>query len=286
MSITIKQLPPAPGEELMGLEKEGLSMFPGCESTFEIPLIQGKPNVKFTEEEKAFFEGVFKQDFDSPEGQEWLRNYTIKISHDLTALDPKNPEHQFIVFVLKQNNGMGLIAMNPEDIENAAINTFKFIVSDEMKEVGERVSKKEIKMSAYKKLMELYESNTQRLITLAKHIFPANSGIGENKQLAFDKLEDYISQNNVNAEQFNRLCSQDPDYIATVVKIKTAIYKNVIRKGQDGLYYLYSTNTKMGRTEDEVIAFLTNVSNKDLLGYDIEDDLPYSVSAQLKKLNY
>ena len=104
--------------------------------------------------------------------------------------------------------------------------------------------------------------------------------------MAFDKLEEYISQSTSNSEHFNTVCSQDAEYLATVVKIKTAIYKNVIRKGQDGIYYLYSTNTKMGRTEEEVIAFLTNVAHKDLLGYDIEDDLPYSVTAQLKKLNY
>lgn len=286
MSITIKQLPPDPTDQLMGLEKEGLSMFPGCESIFEIPLINGRPNLKFNPDEKKYFEDYFKIDFDTPEGLDWLKAYTVKIDHDLTTLDPKNVEHQFIMHILKQNNGMGLIATSPEVIENSAINTFKFIVLDENKEVAERVSRKEIKVTAYNKLSELYDSNTLRLVTIAKYIFPANSGIGENKQLAFDKLEEYISQSTSNSEHFNTVCSQDAEYLATVVKIKTAIYKNVIRKGQDGIYYLYSTNTKMGRTEEEVIAFLTNVAHKDLLGYDIEDDLPYSVTAQLKKLNY
>jgi hypothetical protein len=286
MSITIKQIPPDPTDQLMGLEKEGLSMFPGCESIFEIPLVNGRPNLKFNEDEKKYFENYFKIDFDTPEGQDWLKAYTVKIDHDLTTLDPKNVEHQFVMHILKQNNGMGLIATSPEVIENSAINTFKFIVLDENKETAARVSKKEIKVSAYNKLSELYDSNTLRLVTIAKYIFPANSGIGENKQLAFDKLEEYISQSTQNSEHFNSVCAQDAEYLATVVKIKTAIYKNVIRKGQDGIYYLYSTNTKMGRTEEEVIAFLTNVAHKDLLGYDIEDDLAYSVSAQLKKLNY
>lgn len=286
MSITIKQIAPNPTEQLMGLEKEGFSMFPGCESIFEIPLVNGRPNLKFDADEKKHFESYFRVDFDSPEGLEWLKNYNIKIDHDLTTLDPKNTEHQFIMHVLKQNNGMGLIATDPEVIENSAINTFKFIVLDENKEIAERVSRKEVKMTAYKRLSELYDSNTLRLITIARYIFPANSGIGENKQLAFDKLEEYISQTTANSEHFTAVCSQDADYLATVVKIKTAIYKNIIRKGSDNIYYLYSTNTKMGRTEEEVISFLTNVANKDLLGYDIEDDLAYSVSAQLKKLNY
>lgn len=286
MSITIKQLKSDPQDPLLGLEREGLSVFPGCDTIFEIPIIKGKPHIQLEGEEREKFEKFFNMKFDSPEGEQWLRDYNIKINHDLTALDPKNVEHQFILHVLKANNGMGIIAVNEQVIEDAPINTFKFIVSDEERELDQVVSKKEIKMRAYKELSNLYESDTKRLVTLSKFMFPINSGIGDSKQLAFNKIEEYISSNNTNAEHFLRVTKMDYEYIATHVKIKTAILKNIIRMGSDNQYFLYSANVKLGRTEEEVVAFLSDPQNIDLLGYDTVDDLPYSVSAQLKNANH
>lgn len=282
MSVTIKQLTPDKNEQLMGLEQYGFSVFPGCNSSFEIPLINNKPNLNLTPELKEKFEKYFNKDFDSPEGQEWLRSYSVDINHDLTVLDPKNIEHEFILHILKSNNGMGIVAMNQNAIEESPVNTFKYIVTNEETEVEERVSKKEIKLNAYDKLNTLWKSNTNRLVLLAKYIFPANSGIGDNKQLAFDKLEEYIGKTISNAEHFLRVTEQDPEHINTVVKIRSAIHRNIIRMGPDNQYILFSSGNKLGRNEEEVIAFLSNPTNKDLLGYDTEDDLPYSVSAQLK----
>jgi hypothetical protein len=188
--------------------------------------------------------------------------------------------------LLKVNNGMGIIALDQAMIDDAAFNSFKFIVTDEERELDQVVSKKEVKMNAYKALSELYESDTKRLVTIAKYMFPVNSGIGENKQLAFNRIEEYISANNPNAEHFLRVTKMDYDHIAVHVKIKTAILKNIIRMGNDNQYFLYSANVKLGRTEDEVTAFLTDPQNIDLLGYDTVDDLPYSVSAQLKNANH
>lgn len=48
-------------------------------------------------------------------------------------------------------------------------------------------------------------------------------------------------------------------------------------------FVLYSTQTPLGRNEEEVIKFLGNPANQDILGLGLPDDSPTSVSAQLKQ---
>jgi len=288
--ITIKQLKSSPDDKLMGLEKNGLMVFPNCQSHFEIPMIQGVPYIGQNKEEykEAIkrFEEYFNQDFSSKEGIEWLKNYVVVIDHDLNGYNPMNVEDQFILHILKVHKGFGIVAINSVELDEAPISTFQFILSDDNKDLEARVNKKEIKLSAFTKLSDLWNSNTGRLITLAKYLFSANSGIGQNKQLAFDKLEDFISKSTENANIFLRATQQDPEYVETVVDIKDAIYRGIVRKENDGQYKLHANGTSLGRTEDEVIHFLMKSENKDLLGYGLEDDQPYSIKSQLKKATF
>lgn len=285
-TFAIKQLAPDRNEELMGLQEIGLGLFPGCTMSFEIPFVNNRPNINWTPEEKVKFEKHFNKNFDTEEGIQWLKEYSINISHDLTTYDTNNVEHQFIMTILKSNDGMGIIAMNDKAIEDSAVNTFKFAVSDESIELSQKVNKREVKMNATVKLDEYWKSNTNRLVTIAKFIFPANAGIGNNKDFAFNKLGDFIDANYNNAATFLSVCEKDFEYVDTVVKIKEGIHRGLISRGQDNMFVLNAANVKLGRTEDEVITYLSDPQNKDLLGYGTDEDLPYSLTTQLKRVNY
>jgi len=284
MATLLKQLPPEPGTQLMGLEDFGMSVFPGCTTSIEIPMINGKYNIGLDNDPvlKKEFEEHFNINFDSPQGQEFLENYTIKIDHEIMAFDPKNSiEHKWLLHLLKVNSGMGIIAINDAALDSSPINTFKFKIVDETFELEERVSKKTVKANAYQLLDKYNKPSSNRLILLANYLFP-HAGIGENKNLAFDKLEDFINTSYANTQKFIEISNLDPEYIELVVKIKKAINFNIIRMGKDGQYVLNSTDSKLGRTEDEVISFFKILSNKDLLGSNSKDDLPYSITSQLK----
>ena len=284
MAVILRQIKPDNDSVLMGLEKEGFSVFPGCESFIEIPVVNGQYNIGLNDNEKLkqTFEKYFGVQFDTPEGQEFLSNYQIKINHDVMSFDPKNVKDLFELHILKVNNGMGLIATSDYAIEETPINTFKWILKDEEGETQERVKKKEIKIAAIKELSKLYESNTNRLVLLAKYMFSAASGIGSNKVLAFDKMEDFISKSTKNAQSFLDTCKKDPEYIDTVVKVREAMFRNIIRL-HNGQYVLFATQTPLGRNEEEVLNFCLNPANKDIVGYGTNDDLPTSISSQLKQ---
>lgn len=285
MALLMQQKKPAQDSILMGLEKEGLSMFPNCVTTMEIPMRNNQFNLAFKDKkQKEEFENHFGVKFDTPEGQVFLENYQVVLNHDVTAYDIKNPKDAFDIHILKVNGGMGIVATNEAELENSPIDTYKFIIKDEHAEVEERVKSKETKMQAMAELNKLKDTASTRLILIGKYVFGVTVGIGTNKNIAFDKLYDFIESNYNNALKFSEIARMDPEYLNTVVSIRDAIYRNIIRF-QNGQYVLYATQTPLGRNEDEVIRFLTNTSNSDILGSGLKDDSPTSILAQLKQYN-
>ena len=107
MALLMRQKKPAEDSILMGLEKLGLSVFPGCETKMEIPIKNNQYNLSFKDKkQQQEFENFFGVKFESPEGQEFLSNYQVSLSHDVTAYDMKNPKDAFDLHILKVNGGL------------------------------------------------------------------------------------------------------------------------------------------------------------------------------------
>lgn len=285
MSVTLKQIPSDPTQNLMGLENFGFSVFPGCSTNFEIPWINGRPNIGLTDKKdkdlKDKFEKFWGVEFESERGREFLATYEIRINHDIEAFDPeKNLKDAWDLHLIKVNNGMGIIAVDDDVVNEVAVNNFKFKLTDENKDLEAKITKKQITLKAGAKLQELYESNTKRIVLFAKYIFPAGSGIAT-KNLAFSRLEDFISKNTNNAEKFLEVVKLEPEYLETVVKVKEAIFRGIIRIGPDGKYILSMSGTVLGRSEEEVIQFCLNPSNVDIVGTGGKTDTPSSLTSQL-----
>ena len=285
MSVTLKQIPSDPTQNLMGLENFGFSVFPGCSTNFEIPWINGRPNIGLTDKKdkdlKDKFEKFWGVEFESDRGREFLASYEIRINHDIEAFDPeKNLKDAWDLHLIKVNNGMGIIAVDDDVVNEVAVNNFKFKLTDENRDLEAKITKKQITLKAGAKLQELYESNTNRIVLFAKYIFPAGSGIAT-KNLAFSRLEEFISKNTNNAEKFLEVVKLEPEYLETVVKVKEAIFRGIIRIGPDGKYILSMSGTVLGRSEEEVIQFCLNPSNIDIVGTGGKTDAPSSLTSQL-----
>ena len=273
----------------MGLEKENLTSFPGCITVLEIPVNNsGKFNIGLdgpaNKELRKEFETYFGVEFDTPAGQNFLSNFKIEINHDMMVLDHKKPTDKFTIHVLKANQGLGIVAINSEEYESSPIRTYKFILTDSEKNLEARVGKKQMRNEAIEELSKLNKGTGKRLVIISRFVFPVGSGI-DSKEVAYDKLDEYIMESYTNASKFLDVVKLDPDYVDTVVKIKDCMRNGIIRQAEDGHYILKASGTKMGRTEEDVIMFCMEPVNKDFVGTGSKDDLPYSLSSQLKALN-
>lgn len=101
MAMLMQQKKPDLDSNLMGLEKAGLSVYPNCKTTLEIPMLNNQFNLSFKDKkQQQEFEGFFGVKFDSPEGQEFLENYEVVINHDVTAYDVRNIKDAFDLHIL------------------------------------------------------------------------------------------------------------------------------------------------------------------------------------------
>ncbi len=283
MAIFVKQRPPKEGTNLMGLERYNMSVFPNCVTTMEIPIVNNRYNIGLEDKKlRERFEKHFGVTFDSPEGEQFLSTYEIKINHDISAYDIKNPKDAFDLHVLKVNGRMGIVATSEVEIENSPVDTFKFIASDEYAEVEERVKGKESKTQAFIELGKLKSASSNRINLLAKYIFGVSIGVGNNKDTSFDKLYDYVDKSSKNAIQFLDIMKIEPEYLQTVVSVREAIYRNIIRN-TNGQYVLFATQTPLGRNEEEIIRFCADPANQDIMGTGSKNDSPTSIMAQLKQ---
>ncbi len=286
MSTVLKQIPPSKDDFRMGLEQFGHSVFPGVTTELEIPILRGKHNIGMEDDSalKEKFENHFGLKFDSPEGQQFLDEYRLRIDHDLMIFADNNLDHQFMLQVLRANKGMGQVAVNTSELENSPLDSFRFQLTDESFEQTERVAKKRIKSEANAILNKFDVASIDRILILGNYLFP-NAGIGDNRTLAFDKISDFIEKSHPNAQKFIDVSKLDALYLKTVVKVKKAIHQSIITLGKDGVYKLDGVDAELGKTEDDVIDFFTKTSNKELLGTGSKEDLPYSLTTQLTQSN-
>jgi hypothetical protein len=287
MPTVLKQIKPPKDEFRLGLEDFEFSVFPGTTTEVEIPILRGKHNIGMENdpELKAKFENYFGVKFDTPEGQEFLGNYLLTIEHEEMIFAEDSVEDQFKLQVLRANKGLGQVAMSHADLENSPISSFRFEIVDDSFTQTERVHKKRSKGEAIAILHKFDTAANDRILTLANYIYP-HAGIGDNRNIALDKLTDFIEGGHTNVEKFIAISKLDVLYLKTVVMIKKAINQSIITVGKDGVYRMAGIDNELGKTEDDVIGFFTKVSNKDLLGTGGKDDLPYSLTTQLSQSNY
>lgn len=279
-NVVLKQAPTT--EFRLGLEKEGLQMFESSFSSYEIPFYQGKFQPGLTPEEKVIVEEYFGRKFDDSADFEFWNNYVIEVKHTIMPYDLKNPRDLLHFSVLKQ---LKLAAPSLEEANNPMAN-YIFVLHNDNAE-------QEIKATLYEKVDEAIielnklKSTPKYLIGVAKYILPVNTGIGDNKTLAYSKLRELINGDltngrNEGVDRFNRALALDKKLLYATVDFRSALRRNIIRKNVKGFFYNPLSQTVYGKNEQECVKFLINPKNQDELGTGTKNDTNYSIRTQLK----
>ena len=231
----------------MGLEKYGMSLFSGT-TVFEIPFVNGKYSIGLDNNPnlKEKFETYFGVKFDTPEGQQFLGDYEIKINHDVTSFS-SSIKDEFDLHVIKVNKGMGFIALSDESFNESPVNNFKVKLTDEESELRTKVGKAVVTNGAIVELNNLHLAPTNRILLIAKYLFPVATGLANNKDLAYAKLDEFIKQSVENAQLFLNTLKIPLEEVDLSVAIKDGIHRNIIRM-INNQYVLYAANVTLGRS--------------------------------------
>lgn len=291
MGSLIKQRSPVDGEQIMGLQDFGFVLYPDAETELEIPYVNNRFKLGsssetksgLTSQQKTKFENAFGVDFDTPDGQEFLSNWRIKINHLTTPVDRLNIEHEFNLCILQANDGMGIVNMKgtQNDDELARL---PFVLIDENNELADKVTRTMTRNQAISELNNLQVKNKEKLVKIAKYLFNLNAEF--TVEAAYVKLDEFITSKTSNGETFLKTLKLDDEWIETTVLVKDSMNAGIIRRGEDQYYFNNASGVKLGRTIEEIVKFLSNPDNQDQLGIGSKNDQPYSLKSQLKnKIN-
>lgn len=274
-------------DKVLGFDKYQEGKFPGTKTVI-IPFKQmnghyrhGVTNETHREFiEKNFFGG---ESLESEVAKDYFRTCMVELNPDITFFDTENPESLLKYYIAI--SAPEIVAPSRADAKSKSMSVRPFIVEDGVEIKKEQLSIRQKTNKARAKLAEL-ELEPNYMLVLAKYLAPANAGISDSEK-AYIYLDDLLTGKYTNdseliaVNRFNQALSVDREILYISSDVKEALYKNIIRK-QGGIFTNPISQTPYGRTEEEVINFLSQDMNQEELGTGTQLDKPYSIRFQLK----
>lgn len=279
----------------MGLERYKLNSFEGAEQTVSPVIFRNKVQHGLkTQADIDLVESHYNMSFTDPARFGDWAGIFIRVPHIEYIIDLKNGQDVLMLGLLAEQ---GYLA--PSIAEQGDVNKrYKFVLHNEAEIDELKVSIYARRAKAISKITEILEKEPKYLVAVCRYLLSSSTGI-QNKNQAFVKLTEYIegklSVDGKKGEAVDTvLAALDPSYGGSLTKetlyisldVSDAIYHNIIRYDNTKQFYynVAAEGSNYGRTRDDVMAYLSAVTNADHLGTGSFDDAPYSVRYQLEKL--
>jgi len=207
-----------------------------------------------------------------PNNHSFWKKITVKCSNDATYLDPLNDAYDLIKFMSIEAGGFDLVSKSYDDAL-ARPKPPKFYLDKEVHTVSTRTVYKKLRNKAIGKLDGLYSKNPKKLLYVAK-IVDTNSASFKTStpiDVLYDKMDEYIAGNGSEstlakaAERFVNIAELDMETLKLRALVKDASFYKVISLKADGMLYHSPTSTMLGRNVADVVEYLRNPLNEDIL---------------------
>lgn len=295
-TILIKQNSnPTNIDRVMGFDKEEDMRFPGTKVGF-IPFMfqngnyrHGLDDTKDVEHRKFVETQLLNGDsLDSEVGRNYLSKFLIEFDSEVSFIDTDNAQSLLKYYISKADKSQ--IAGSRKEAKEQTMYPRMFVIQELGEDAKEKLTIKQKANKARAKLSEL-EQSPDYLIALAQFASPSSLGI-KDIDAAYLYLDGLLSgqytddSELIGVNRFFDCLKVEKEIIFTSSIVKEAIYKNVIRK-EKGIFVNPATGTALGRSEDEVVQYLSRDENQEELGMGSSADKHFSIRVQLKnKLNY
>lgn len=281
----------------MGFEKYGMSGFPGGSTVEDIGyftignkisyltgLDENSENVRSIqdpEERKAKLAELKKvvkyleQDCNLGEGTLdptnvgfWSKIRLEIMNNGRLDLDMKDPQDIIKYHAIK---GGGIKAVAP-DFESArkAVVPPKWFLQELTETAAIKTEVKKLRNEAIAELQHIFKKNQKDLFYIAKVLLSAENQFKYSTpvDILYDKLDDFINgvvvktNKKQTPSQFMETCKTDKKTLHVKAILRDAVfYKQVIQR-QDGFWMNISTQSALGRNENEMVEYLKNPINQ------------------------
>lgn len=225
-----------------------------------------------------------------PDGKGFSRKPTfwdaveVKCGNGTIYLDTKNPHDLVLIYAIKAG---GFTSVAPSmEAARTAVEVPKWYLDNEEETAGIKTEVKKVRNKAGAELQKLFDKDSTKLFYVTK--LCAMNSLSYRKSTSLDVLYDdcdkYINGETVDknkkqtAEKFLDYCKIEMGPLRVQAIVRDATEMHLLTFKQDGQLYYNKTGTPMGKGVLDVVLFLQNPLNSDIL-----DTISKEVETEWKK---
>lgn len=207
-----------------------------------------------------------------PDNHEFWSKITLRCSNDALYLNPVEDPYDLIKFMAIEAGGFDLIGKSFEDAGAAAVSP-KFFLDKESATISVRTTFKRLRNKAIGILDTVADKNLKKLLYITK-VLDTNSAtykVHTPADVLYDALDEYINGNGIEpnptkaAQHFIDTSKLDMETLKLKALVKDASFYKIISLKADGMLYHTQTSNMLGRNVSDVVVYLKNPLNEDVL---------------------
>ena len=206
-----------------------------------------------------------------PDNAEFWNKIVISCGNEPLYLDPKDPFDRVKLYAIEAG-GFSIVAKSFDDARSKAVPP-KFYLDKEEETVMVRTEYKKLRNKALSELQKLFDKNSAKLFYIAK-VVDINSTQYRKatpSDIVYENMDRYINGEGgeTNKERAAKSFMDTANMDMETLKIKSIVrdsvfFKYIINKA-DGFIYHAKSNSLLGRNVSDVVEFLKNPLNEDIL---------------------
>lgn len=207
-----------------------------------------------------------------PDNSDFWDKIKIRCGNEPVYLEPDKDPYDLIKLYAIEAGGFSIVAKSLEEAKRMSVPP-KFYL-DKLEETASlNTEVKKLRNKALSELQKLFDKNTNKLLYIAK-VLDANSAQYKKStpnDIVYDNMDKYINGDLVDknkkktAERFLDIASLDMETLKIRSIVKDSSYYKFIATKADGFIYHMETTTMLGRTPSDIVEYLKNPLNEEIL---------------------
>jgi len=220
-------------------------------------------------DDKEFWNKVklLKQD----NGEFWDK-IKIRCGNEPVHLDPEKDPYDLIKLYAIDAGGFSLIAKSLEEARRMSTPP-KFYLDRLEDTASTKTEVKKLRNKALSELQKLFDKNQNKLLYIARLLDPNSAQYKKStpNDIIYDNIDKYINgeliekDKNKTASRFLDAANLDMETLKIKAIVKDSAYYKFISTKADGFIYHMQTTTLLGRNQADVVEYLKNPLNEEIL---------------------
>ena len=207
-----------------------------------------------------------------PDNDEFWDKIHIRVGNNPTFLDPVKDPYDLIKLRAIDNGGFSLVARSLDDARRKAVPP-KFYLDRYEETASIKTELKKIRNKALAELQKLFDKNQNKLFLVCKVIDAQSTQYRKQTPIdvLYENMDMYINGEGVDrdkrktAQKFLDVSALDMEVLKIRAIIKDSTFYKVIATRPDGYIYHLKSMTMMGKNPSEIVEFLKNPLNEEIL---------------------